>query len=924
MKRGKKWKIPEKTRRPAVSSGTIPMCEDPGSNPILWLVWLRLLPPVLIHKLCYAGLYTLSPDQAVTVPHYQGCREITGFISGSGRSGRVEDGVKNSARRRTKEKERRLIDVWPWHALINSAEGGEKRQTNKSRGEHSSRTLGRARRAKVNCSSLANTAREEMSSHDIGQESPWGRGGVAVRLLISHPDEPCLIPGEVVPDASTAPAIDCDTLKNEDFKPYLCKILVTKKNTMTTLGTLLYVIDTFNVLAPRPGTHTGGAAAASGRCWRSTSSRSEGRGRTSSNPGNELAEGMPARSVTGSGRGRLGEIRDPADCIHLHRSRIFACGNRAGRFRWPASFLGDLPFLLHFHSGAAPYSPRFTLIGSQDLDRCNQEAAKTHTAAAHGTKASPLILTHPHTSPDVLLHSTRCSALPHAIAEYFLPRDLVAVYCLARADGLGKGFGKWGRGAPPSPRPLSSLQVSEPLRLASSDPVVAPTRGPAGRTNSSAFVRRPMNYLPPPCPTSQRLIVDELLAEKQSGIGYAQLACALYPVSPSTSAWLWRQSRVVGRTGVARAAGRRLVLPPVAKDAKLVVPGVPDAPAARCLVNLAGGVEGGGVFVLPPRAHPVSRDHWLQAVMPSCHATGLAVRTPSTSITGGRLPVAVFASEVRVRKGRHCHAHQVRNRRYAQGLACCIVLSRGWTLNRADNFGAIIHRKALQITHFCQSLTEERRLGRQVVEVKFVRGNERGSWEISTSAARRPVSYVLVATVAVIMAAAVLPLFTTRDVVPTSRKAKPLTSHLGEPGSIPGGAAPGFSHVGIVAEMPMVGGSPRGSSVSLCSSLTSPHPYRLSRPLRRAVAIAADGDKAPHVSGPGRGRGGCADDRLTLEWKGRGEKRTLAVMHASVTRQSQVGGHNRGGASRVPEPWGNGIFVVLLSRWPVAPLTNTH
>ncbi|KAJ8876192.1 hypothetical protein PR048_024101 [Dryococelus australis] len=38
--------------------------------------------------------------------------------------------------------------------------------------------------------------------------------------------------------------------------------------------------------------------------------------------------------------------------------RIFACGNRAGRCRWSAGFLGDLSFPPHFHSGAAPYSPQ--------------------------------------------------------------------------------------------------------------------------------------------------------------------------------------------------------------------------------------------------------------------------------------------------------------------------------------------------------------------------------------------------------------------------------------------------------------------------------------------------------------------------------------------------------------------------------------
>ncbi|KAJ8888871.1 hypothetical protein PR048_008365 [Dryococelus australis] len=38
--------------------------------------------------------------------------------------------------------------------------------------------------------------------------------------------------------------------------------------------------------------------------------------------------------------------------------RVFACGNRAGRCRWSAGFLGDLPFLPPFHSGVAPYSPQ--------------------------------------------------------------------------------------------------------------------------------------------------------------------------------------------------------------------------------------------------------------------------------------------------------------------------------------------------------------------------------------------------------------------------------------------------------------------------------------------------------------------------------------------------------------------------------------
>ncbi|KAJ8879280.1 hypothetical protein PR048_019887 [Dryococelus australis] len=50
-------------------------------------------------------------------------------------------------------------------------------------------------------------------------------------------------------------------------------------------------------------------------------------------------------------------------------SQIFTCDNRAGRCLWSGGgrFLGDSPFPPLFHSGAAPYSPHFTFIGSQDL-----------------------------------------------------------------------------------------------------------------------------------------------------------------------------------------------------------------------------------------------------------------------------------------------------------------------------------------------------------------------------------------------------------------------------------------------------------------------------------------------------------------------------------------------------------------------------
>ncbi|KAJ8869063.1 hypothetical protein PR048_030624 [Dryococelus australis] len=48
-------------------------------------------------------------------------------------------------------------------------------------------------------------------------------------------------------------------------------------------------------------------------------------------------------------------------------SRIFASGNRAGRCCWSAGFIEDLPFPPPLHSGAAPFSPHFTLTDSQYL-----------------------------------------------------------------------------------------------------------------------------------------------------------------------------------------------------------------------------------------------------------------------------------------------------------------------------------------------------------------------------------------------------------------------------------------------------------------------------------------------------------------------------------------------------------------------------
>ncbi|KAJ8894174.1 hypothetical protein PR048_006784 [Dryococelus australis] len=71
-----------------------------------------------------------------------------------------------------------------------------------------------------------------------------------------------------------------------------------------------------------------------------------------------LAALTTPRALSAAG-GKLGSIPGWAT------ARISPSGNRAGRYRWSAGFLADLPSTPPFHSNAAPFSPRFTLIGSQ-------------------------------------------------------------------------------------------------------------------------------------------------------------------------------------------------------------------------------------------------------------------------------------------------------------------------------------------------------------------------------------------------------------------------------------------------------------------------------------------------------------------------------------------------------------------------------
>ncbi|KAJ8881595.1 hypothetical protein PR048_018080 [Dryococelus australis] len=63
---------------------------------------------------------------------------------------------------------------------------------------------------------------------------------------------------------------------------------------------------------------------------------------------------------------REARTQTPAKALAL--AVIFARGNRAGRCRLSAAFLGVISFTTYLLSSVASHSPRFTLIGSQELD----------------------------------------------------------------------------------------------------------------------------------------------------------------------------------------------------------------------------------------------------------------------------------------------------------------------------------------------------------------------------------------------------------------------------------------------------------------------------------------------------------------------------------------------------------------------------
>ncbi|KAJ8874310.1 hypothetical protein PR048_025156 [Dryococelus australis] len=77
---------------------------------------------------------------------------------------------------------------------------------------------------------------------------------------------------------------------------------------------------------------------------------------------------------------------------HPISCRIIACGNRAGRCRWFAGFLGDLLFPPALLFRCCSMLTSITLIGSQELTGKSRPNLFTHSRAAHASNIAPLAI----------------------------------------------------------------------------------------------------------------------------------------------------------------------------------------------------------------------------------------------------------------------------------------------------------------------------------------------------------------------------------------------------------------------------------------------------------------------------------------------------------------------------------------------------
>ncbi|KAJ8891111.1 hypothetical protein PR048_010621 [Dryococelus australis] len=233
----------------------------------------------------------------------------------------------------------------------------------------------------------------------------WGRGGAVARVLASHQGEPGSIPGGVAPGFSHVGIVP------HDGRIFLGDLLFPRALSFRRCSTLTQItfigsrdlaveesaksLRSLDACIGQPARHGEMIATPAltevylgGPCQAAGSGREMGT--VIANPAGpwmrQMCQGLPSlvsfarrrplmENILASGCSAYGRaaVAKPISSIGdtsletPQNSQSPASGNRAGRRLCSAGFLGGLPFPPPLHSGAAPLSPHFTLVGSQDL-----------------------------------------------------------------------------------------------------------------------------------------------------------------------------------------------------------------------------------------------------------------------------------------------------------------------------------------------------------------------------------------------------------------------------------------------------------------------------------------------------------------------------------------------------------------------------
>ncbi|KAJ8892995.1 hypothetical protein PR048_005576 [Dryococelus australis] len=143
----------------------------------------------------------------------------------------------------------------------------------------------------------------------------------------------------------------------------------------------------------------------------------------------------PMMTGTSTERGRLCVVDRHTASTTPRRTGFHSRRDHSGNSH--TDFLGDLPFRQLLHSGAAPYSPRFTLIGSENFHVKSRPNLFTHSRVSNvlmTVKSCVQSLTLSVLMPNIveILHLGEPGSIPNVIAPGFSHVEIVADYVAGR------------------------------------------------------------------------------------------------------------------------------------------------------------------------------------------------------------------------------------------------------------------------------------------------------------------------------------------------------------------------------------------------------------------------------------------------------------------------------------------------------------